>query len=165
MKKKLLYTIILCFTMTFSHAIQEDNGLWSKINVEDLNGNLWERGEQPLDAKFFGMDILRMEQLLDQANSRFDTNKTGVLITVPNPSGAYSTFEIYKAPVLHEDLQIKYPEIGSLSGFNIDRPSEKIRLSRSFKGLNFIVLKFRKYTFSHPVPFHTNMISQDVSCL
>lgn len=146
MKKTFFYTLILCLMVFSANAVQDSEGLWNKISYPDLNEERWDRGYQPNQAEYYSLDIFRAEQLLEATTSRYDTSRKGIVISIPNNEGGFSRFEIYEASVLHKDLQLKYPQIGSYSGFNVDRPYEKIRISRSFKGLNMIVLNGKSGT-------------------
>jgi subtilisin-like proprotein convertase family protein len=61
-------------------------------------------------------------------------------ITIPAPDGSVQTFQIVESPVMHPDLQAKYPEIRCYTGFNIERPNERLKCDLTPHGFHAMVI-------------------------
>ena len=61
-------------------------------------------------------------------------------IVIPKTEGGLSTYRVQETPVLSPELSQRYPQIKSYSGFNVDHPEEKLRLSVSHNGIQAMVV-------------------------
>ncbi|MGK0253563.1 MAG: hypothetical protein ACI9OE_001036 [Mariniflexile sp.] len=117
---------------------QKKTIFWSPVK----NVNVDKRIEtKPLKETFFRLDIEALKQTLKFAPERKSSKgKSNVIIDFPNALGEMDSFKIFKASVLHQDLQERYPELGSFIGQNLKTPSEIIRFSISPFGLKSVTL-------------------------
>ncbi|MFG0307336.1 MAG: reprolysin-like metallopeptidase [Phycisphaerales bacterium JB040] len=76
---------------------------------------------------------------LDAAPSEFD-NKPALVIEIPNPDGEFTEFAVVRSPVMHPDLQARYPEIQTYAGRAVDRTGETVRISMTPSGFAAQVL-------------------------
>ena len=67
------------------------------------------------------------------------SGQPGFLLELPLPDRS-ATFEVYYSPVVETPLQDKYPDIRSYKGFNVDDPTEVMRMTISHLGLKASIL-------------------------
>ncbi|MCO6492737.1 MAG: proprotein convertase P-domain-containing protein [Phaeodactylibacter sp.] len=67
-------------------------------------------------------------------------------LMLPMPDGTLQQFEIVNAPVMHPDLQAKYPGLRSFAGKGIDDPTAYLRFSLTTKGFNAMVISAKYST-------------------
>lgn len=137
----LVLTLIVLTTSLNSIAQHADN-FWRPINSQEVsNSDLQSRIDIPQTELLYRLDFEAFKSALQNAPNRKSTNPTSnVVLAFPNAKGDIENYMIFNAPVIHEELQVKYPELGSFIGRNIDQPSKIIRFSLSANGFQAITL-------------------------
>ncbi len=102
------------------------SGRWSGLDHYDA---LW-------------VDFEQYKAALSEAPSEQDilAGKKGLPFTLPLPDGQMARFYVWKVPVLHPDLETKYPEIRTFAGKGIDNPHLILRLDYTMAGLHAMVM-------------------------
>ncbi|GGZ83980.1 zinc-dependent metalloprotease [Algibacter mikhailovii] len=86
-----------------------------------------------------------------------NNTKTNTIMSFPNTQGELMRYRIVEAPVMHPELQAKYPEIKSYIGYGIDKAQDHIRFSFSpYHGLSGMVLGEKETVVYEPVKGHPN---------
>ncbi|MBK9018446.1 MAG: proprotein convertase P-domain-containing protein [Saprospiraceae bacterium] len=87
------------------------------------------------------MSVPQMKSLLAQAPMWHTESATtqGVTVALPMPDGSFQDFRIVEAPIMHPDLQAKYPTLRSYAGQGIDDPLAYFRGDFTMKGFHGMV--------------------------
>jgi len=155
--KKLL--LLLFFMHTFLMHSQSPD-LWQKVAAANISNVKASRQNLPNNATY-QLNMERFKQQLETAPLRgaFQGN-SNLIISFPNPDGVMENFRVMEAPVMHQDLAARYPNIKSYSGQGVEDPSARIRFSVSPLGLQSMRLSGRSgATFIEP---YTNDLNQYV---
>jgi hypothetical protein len=68
------------------------------------------------------------------------TGAQPLIIDIPNPDGGFTAFELFESPVMHPDLQARYPEIRTYAGHEVGDASSTVRISMTPAGFAAQVL-------------------------
>lgn len=133
-----LFTLL--FVLLFAGAMQAQS-VWS-----DLPESNFPSGEHRIQASHFRsmkLDVAGMKAQLAAAPLRFsaaaDAGKPTV-ISLPMPEGGFSRFQLEEAPVMHPDLQAKYPEIRTYTGRSLDDPTALLKCDFTPWGFHAMIL-------------------------
>lgn len=126
MRKNLLLCSSLIF---FSTLVFGQQNTWSRFAGNTVE-NQRERAHMPQTYKLIKLDVEAIKDQLAQAPLR-SSNAQSISVKFPNLNGTYDTYKIVETPTMHPDLQAKYPEIRSYSGYKIDEPHIRIKFSLS----------------------------------
>lgn len=129
MKKKITLVVLL-FSTTFLFA---QNNFWKASSKNAYGRDLIKERVKPNDFQVYNLDINALKDVLKNVPIRGEenSNKSNVTISIPNANGVFEKYSIIEAPVLHPDLEAKYPGIKSYAGQGIDNPASVIRFSVS----------------------------------
>ncbi|MCW3161173.1 reprolysin-like metallopeptidase [Chryseobacterium oryctis] len=114
MKKKLLIvsTLLVFYAVGFA---QQNN--WKKIDSK-INSEIRDSNVRVTDFALFTLNINEIQgQLKNLPDSDFHLSQKGVLLKFPNLNGDYDTYEVFESSTMHPDLQNRYSEIRSYTGF------------------------------------------------
>ncbi|MFD0963290.1 reprolysin-like metallopeptidase [Pseudofulvibacter geojedonensis] len=136
--------LILFFTSAFAQS-QKTN--WTKISKHRLS-NLEKmiRKSEPKKADFYQLDLESLKVSLASAPDRKVASESDVIIDFPLSDGTIESFKIFKASVMDEELQSKYPNIQSYSGTSIVDAGNTIRFSVTPQGLHLMMFSIKKGT-------------------
>ncbi|MEH6536756.1 MAG: M12 family metallo-peptidase [Psychroserpens sp.] len=136
--------VMICLSFCFS-AFAQDNSLFWTLVEEDAT---YERsGIVPSKETFFELNFVGIKEALTNAPDRKTANGvSNVILQFPSTTGKLQAFKIFKASVLHQELQERFPELGSFIGQSIDNPSHIIRFSISPYGFKSVLLGSNKGT-------------------
>jgi hypothetical protein len=70
---------------------------------------------QALESDFYALDLVSFRKILEAAPTKSpgERMEESYVLLLPTPQGILDTFEIYKAPIMHPELQRKYPGIST----------------------------------------------------
>ena len=138
-KITLAHLTFLCF-LFFSLTLQSQS-IWQAVNANILDSQLLEsRIDIPKEEKFYRLNLNALKELLINAPSRYSGTQSDIEIGFPNAAGKIENYQVFKAPVIAEELQQTYPELGSYVGRSIEHPAKIIRFSLSANGFKAITL-------------------------
>jgi subtilisin-like proprotein convertase family protein len=134
------FVFLLFLTQTVTQA--QTSNPWSSINETTLQAreNL-DRKITPQQYKTLALNTVAMRAQLAQA-PLWHTSVAeygGVELTLPMPDGSFARFKVVEAPVMHPDLQKKYPEIRTYAGVGIDDPSAYFRGDFTLRGFHGMI--------------------------
>ncbi len=114
--------------------------LWSEWSESDFKP-IGARHIQPLRYRTAVLNVDALRNHLRQAPLEFSqqASEQSFTLSLPDPNGSFQTFRIVESPVMHPDLQARYPEIRCYSGFNIERPNEHIKCDLTPHGFHAMV--------------------------
>jgi len=145
---------ILFFLIISSGLTYADTGrsYWVKTDKESvrITGDRWITS---LNCKYYELDVTSFSNFLRTAPASGKSEIAGadLLVELPLPDGRFSTFGIQRNSVFTGELQEKYPNIVTLSGFGIDDPHATIRLDVTTYGFHAMVLTPSGTYFIDPV--------------
>ncbi|GAB0156482.1 zinc-dependent metalloprotease family protein [Chryseobacterium sp. Alg-005] len=114
MKKKLL---ILGTLLMFSAAGFAQQNHWKKLDSK-INGEIRESNVRITDFALLTLNVNNIQnQLKNLPDVDFHQSQKGVLLHFPNLEGGFDTYEVFESSTMHPDLQSRYSEIRSYTGF------------------------------------------------
>ena len=143
MKKNLLL-LLSVFFVTLGYS--QSDKFWSSVtNSEGITKTKTaERVSFPQEYILFQLNLSSLRQTLSLAPDRFGTNRSSLIITIPNIDGNLERFEMYEASNFTPELQAQFPEIRAYVGIGIDDKYAQIRLSASPNGIQTMVFRAGK---------------------
>lgn len=125
MLKKILTLLLV---LTVMSAVQAQS-IWTDVSESALPA-AGERLIQPSRFRSVRLDISALRPLLAAAPQRFspaaESNQRPIL-SIPLPEGGVARFELEETPVMHPELQEKYPETRTYTGRGIDDPTAMLK--------------------------------------
>jgi subtilisin-like proprotein convertase family protein len=114
---------------------------WTNWNENEFDGK-HTRYIKPKQYRVATLDVKKIGAVLKNAplENMQSPKESNLEIEVPAPDGSTQKFRIVEAPMMHPDLQAKYPQIRCYNGFNVDRPNEAIRLDLTPHGFHAMVI-------------------------
>jgi len=121
MFEKLLTLLCALMFVGASHA----QSIWTDTPESGIP-TAGERRIQPSKFRAVRLNISALQPVLAAAPERFSPaaeSGNWPVLTLPLPSGGMGRFQMEETPVMHPDLQAKYPQIRTYTGRGIDDPS------------------------------------------
>ena len=116
------------------------DGNWAILNRPSLVQQESPAWVRPIgEAAFAELSPILLRDRLDAAPSEFE-NKPPLVIEIPNPDGEFTEFSLVRSPVMHPDLQARFPEIQTYAGRAVGGSGESIRISMTPAGFAAQVL-------------------------
>lgn len=115
------------FILGINYSFGQQN-FWNTIsskNSKQVSSEVKSRLHTP--TKSLKLD-LAYDRLINYLN---ETKSSSTLLKFPNDKGSYSTYKIVETSNFSAELQSKYPNIKSYTGYNIDNQNQRINFSIS----------------------------------
>jgi len=144
---KSLPTITLILSLLLSLTAHSEP-LWKQAESSSVS-SLGEPDINTISCLLMQLDIESMRALLISAPDE-DDRKREVVVSLPFPDGSFRRFSVYKVPVIHPELQNKYPGIYTFAGQGVEDPSAVVRLDITMKGFHAMVLSSVGAVFIDP---------------
>lgn len=145
MFKKLL--TLLC-VLTFIGAAHAQS-IWTDAPESGIP-SAGERYIRPLKYRAIRIDVSAMKALLSTAPERFSpAAESGNLpvLSLPLPGGGVARFQLEETPVMHPELQAKYPNIRTYTGRGIDDPTAVLKCDLTQFGFHGMVISGQSGNF------------------
>lgn len=134
-------TIIVFITVLLSIVGYSQDIFWAKADYNRISeSEKLERGSRVLRYEVFHLDLEGLKTSLNTAVLRNSGIKSDLIISFPNADGQLQKFRIYEAPIIHEDLSKKHPNIKSYVGEGLDDKTATIRFSTTIFGFHGMIL-------------------------
>ncbi|MFD2892064.1 reprolysin-like metallopeptidase [Flavobacterium chuncheonense] len=145
MKKVLL---IASFSMLFLNTVcSQTKKAWSGVKSENFElAKTVQRESFPIDYKLMELDLNVLKSALSNAPDRAFTNRSSVIISLPNANGELEQFQMYEASNFDSELQAQFPDIRSYVGVGLDDKYARVRLSIDAKTINTMITRADKPT-------------------
>ncbi len=139
MKKHLCLCLVLA-CLSFNLCGQQISNYFEVIEKSEVTIIANERWIIPVFHQTLRLDMPRLEAALQDIPMRFNEAGAFAQLTLPRPDGTTETFAVTEAPVMHEDLARRYPDIRTYAGQGLDRPSSAIYFDVTPQGFHAMVL-------------------------
>lgn len=117
-----------------------DDGIWSRVDVDDLPKSAVENRFTPDRFAAFTLDKVQLRQLLDKAPAEF-SNQQGIILSLPMPDGTFTRFSVEHSLVVEPGLLKNFPELGATyRGQGIDDPTATVRFDLLPSGFHAMIL-------------------------
>ena len=135
---------LIIFALITAFGLHAQNSLWLATDEERLANvpkvaHDFEVGK----SSFYHLNRSALQVLLAQAPDRQIGVQSEVIIPFPVHNGTVQQFKVYKASVLHPDLEARFPEIQSYIGFGVDDKTAMIRFSTTVFGFHGMIMSAR----------------------
>lgn len=119
-----------------SASVRAQDAYWSAPDAAHL------QVQAPAHAALRTLDLDRFQAQLQQAGSGtvLDLAAATAVIELPMPDGGLRAFRFIATPVMHPDLQARYPMIHTYSGVAVDDASVRVKFDVTPLGLHAMVL-------------------------
>ncbi len=141
--KKLFGCLLMMSIGTSSFAY---NSVW-KVFSGDRVPSRGTNYLKPSRYKIYTPDITALQSVLTSASSN---PASGILVELPAPDGSFKTYKVWKQSNMHPDLEAKYPEIISVTGYDIDNKSATVVMDIAPRGFHAMVLNGDNTYFIDP---------------
>lgn len=144
-----LLTIFLFFSVTGSALSQGYKNVWKEYALKDIDQRSdWSGNFQSGKVAFYKLDINGFSQEVQAAPAETPgdvrvSSRSRVHADIPMPDGTFKTFRIVLSPVMETELYMKYPNIKSYKGVNVDNPREIIRFDLGPYGFHALIMTDR----------------------
>lgn len=141
MNTRITQTILFfLLSLLFSFNLQSQN-IWQPVDGSNLDSEILEsRIDIPKEEKFYKLNLNALKERLLDVPNRYTATQSNVEIGFPNAIGKIEDYQVFNAPVIAEELQETYPELGSYIGRSIENPAKIIRFSLSANSFKAITL-------------------------
>ncbi|MCB0594844.1 MAG: proprotein convertase P-domain-containing protein [Lewinellaceae bacterium] len=139
---------LFIFSLCLSGLFAQKSNPWTIVEEASITSNDAQRTITPSAYRTAQLDLGALQTILAQTPMRFSTAARAQpqVLTLPMPDGTLQQFEIVRAPVMHPDLQARYPNLQSFAGKGADDPTAYLRFSLTPKGFNAMVISARHST-------------------
>lgn len=121
-------TFIFSCLLIAAQVFGQEN-YWSKLKDPKINReNLNPRWTNPNNFSLYHVDLEKIKADLKKAPQRFSGNED-LVIKFPDPDGNIRDYIVQEASVMEPELQAKFPEIRSYTGWQKNHPENTIRFS------------------------------------
>ncbi|GLB48354.1 hypothetical protein Y10_07220 [Neptunitalea sp. Y10] len=111
--------------------------LWRSTEQTRLEGlEKFDRNAMPMAYGLYHLDFTQLKQQLDSAPLRNGGAISNVNIQFPTKKGNFESFVVYNAPVVADELALKFPGLTSYVGQSIENPANTVRFSVTQFGLH-----------------------------
>ncbi|MCB9183508.1 MAG: hypothetical protein H6591_06280 [Flavobacteriales bacterium] len=121
MKKLHTATAILSLASPLG-LLGQRGGLWTNSSMDLRASTLGEARIRPSQARVLTLDVEGMRQLLQTAplESADRAQASSFVVELPSPDGGSQAFRVVETPVMHPDLQARFPEIRTYTGIGME---------------------------------------------
>lgn len=137
MKKSIF---LLAFILAFGTVFSQETNFWTKAQNQQKKIIVNSGKAEISSFQMFTLEFKELKEALSEVHLRGENSReTKVIVEFPNAEGFMERFKIIEAPVLHPELEVKYPGIKSYAGQGVDNPASVLRFSiseqRGFHGM------------------------------
>lgn len=150
MKKNLL--LALCWSLGFLglQAQGPTSALWTPIDQASIQEE--DLVIQANTYELFSLNQSGMQNLLATCKTRSEwvNGATTTLLEIPNQQGELQAFYVFESPIMEAELQAKYPEIRTYTGYLAKDSRTTVKLDMGPKGFHAMILAPQETVFISP---------------
>ncbi len=136
---------ILIFVLANISVCAQSQNIWVKTNQKNIEvSKQAQRLSFPREFELYESNISVLKSALQSAPNRLTSNKSTVIITVPNISGTNERFQMFEFSNFAPELQAQFPNIRSYIGVGIDDRNAQIRMSLDDNGIQTMIFRTGK---------------------
>jgi subtilisin-like proprotein convertase family protein len=144
MTRKLTISFLIVLLTYFNPQVFAQNK-WALVNKNEvIPSKNTLRESFPTDFQLYKTSFTDIDSQLKKSPKKLSSQKSHVIISIPNLSGVLERYEIYEFSNFEPALQAQFPEIRSYVGKGIDDENATIRLSSDPKGIQVMVFRTDK---------------------
>lgn len=147
---------LLCVLVTLCYLPAQNP--WTDVSESGIPA-AGERRIQPAKYRSVRLDVQALKPILSAAPLRFTAAAESgqpVVLNLPLPDGGMGRFQLEETPVMHPDLQAKYPQIRTYTGRGIDDPTALLKCDLTPWGFHGMVFSSNNGTFFIDPAVHGN---------
>ncbi|WP_312075480.1 reprolysin-like metallopeptidase [Chryseobacterium sp.] len=146
---KLKFILYLCLLASTSVFAQQN--YWSKQSEARVTKeNLSQRWTTPKSFSLYQLDLDKLKKDLATAPQRFSNNES-LVIKFPDSDGNVRNYIVQEASVMEPELQNKFPDIRSYTGWDKSNPLNTIRFSVTpSTGINIMYFDGNEVSYLDP---------------
>lgn len=116
---------------------------WTDIPAGKDLGVRGERRITPKKARILRLDVEAMRAQLSSAplGSIWEVGSAGTVVVLPSPDGGKEAFLLMEVPVMHPDLQERFPGIRTYTGVGVEDAATTVKLDLTPHGFHAMVLR------------------------
>ena len=114
-------TILLIASLLVFELTAHTQTFWSDVPADKVLARGGERRIAPQNARLVRLDVaaFRGRQASIQRGALTELDQRGSTISLPAPDGSMVSFRVLEVPVMHPELQARYPMIRTYSGVGV----------------------------------------------
>jgi hypothetical protein len=126
----------------------QERSFWTPVNESAINRNVFANRTRPQNFRLFQLRTAEFKTSLRSVPSERSVSSaaSSFVLSIPDAEGRIERYRVVEAPVMHADLQARYPGIKSYAGKGIEDPASTIRFDVSPLGFHAIILSSIKPT-------------------
>jgi len=134
-------TALLAISLLMLPLVGRSQTLWSDVPASKVLARGGERRITPQSARMVRLDVaaFRGKQAAIERGALTELDQRGSIITLPTPDGAMASFRVLEVPVMHPELQARYPMIRTYSGVGLTDPAATVKLDFGPNGFHAMV--------------------------
>ena len=130
-------SLACCFFLFITIA----NAQWNKIQTGKNFTNIGKAKATIYNASLFNADAEKLKDLKAlPVVQDFKDKQSASIIEIPLPDGSLYRARVFNYPILHAELQAKYPDIYSFTGYGIDEQNSIIKCDIGPAGFHAMIL-------------------------
>jgi hypothetical protein len=148
----LLVTLIFCFGLAagLANAQPTASRFWNEVSPSAITP-AGERVITPQVYRALSLDLDAIGAfLVDVPLQGTAPAANRATIDLPLPAGGFGRFSIVESPIMHPDLQARFPEIRTYAGFGIDDPTATVRFDLTPLGFHALILSANGTVYIDP---------------
>lgn len=144
--RKVSVTAACLLIANFSFS-QKTVNAWSQIKESTIKEDKTNRFIVPTKYEVMSLNLATLKNSLQYAKLKSDGAKSAdIIISLPNPEGGFSDYQVYQNTTMHPDLAANFPEIRSYNAVNINNNKEVVKLDITPQGFHAMILSPDKET-------------------
>jgi hypothetical protein len=126
---------------------QKSINAWSQVKESTIKEDKANRFIQPNKYKVMSLNLSSLKNSLQYAKLKEDASKgADVIISLPNPEGGFSDYQVYQNTTMHPDLAATFPEIRTYNAVSISNNKEVVKLDVTPHGFHAMIISPDKGT-------------------
>lgn len=132
---KSLHRCLWFLVILISCNLHSQDSYWRKSELGKNTSLIKLKNINPSKYQIHSLHFEAFNSLLKSAPKRSDISKSSVTVSLPTHDGKFELFKVVEAPILSQELSLKYPNIKTYLGFSESQPGVRVRFSVTPQGL------------------------------
>lgn len=134
MKQQIHFTFLIFLFASFTMFSQSK--YWNSVEPSHLRGTHNLENFNKTQIKTFNLNIEAFKQALIGAPLRGTSSaRSNTIVSFPDEKGKFQDYRIVELPILSPEIALQFPNIKAYLGFNVNKPSSRIRFTVTPQGV------------------------------